>query len=176
LSNNAFEAGDILKQLCNQCGDIEFGYRMQALFAHILMKKEWNIVEVNAQGHPDIRAERGGESLLVQVKSVGHRSPNSLITLSKDDVDGIAALGNRGGWFAALDQASPVQWIIVTRDTASRLLGRPLHLSTLLANSDAIVSDECNRSFYDLILLHRNRLPQLTYGILRRRALSQDEL
>jgi hypothetical protein len=166
----------VLQELRNRCGDAEFGYRVQALFAHIVMRLGWNVVEINAQGHPDIRARIRDHELLIQVKSVSHRTSGSMIELSSSDVAGIAALGRRSGWFVVLDCAPPVEWIVVTGSRAKWLLGKPIYLPMLRANSDALVSADCNEYFGEIVSANRARLPNLTYGVLRRRALSHNGL
>jgi hypothetical protein len=74
LSDDSFEIGPALETLRDQCGDAEFGYRMQGLFAHVLMRQGCKILEVNAKGHPDIRARAEDREVLVQVKTVAQRA------------------------------------------------------------------------------------------------------
>jgi hypothetical protein len=149
---------------------------MQALFAHLLMRMGWRIIEINAQGHPDIRATMADQEALVQVKSVVHRTANSMIELSTEDVAGITALGRRAGWFAVLDCAAPVRWNVVTGSRAAWLLGKRLYVTTLRANSDAAMSTDCNDGFHEIVSTNSFRLPNLSYSILRNRALAHDGL
>jgi hypothetical protein len=176
LSYDNFEIDFVLEELRSQCGDTEFGYRMQALFGHVLMRLGYKVLEIKAQGHPDIRACVEDRELLVQVKTVAHRTAHSLIELSNEDVAGITAMGRRGGWFAVLDCAVPVQWIIVVGTSAATLLGKPLYLATLRANRDPEKSAECNEHFFEMIAANRSRLPNLRYTVLRSRALAHDRL
>lgn len=176
MSDDNIETGVVLQELRNKCGDVEFGYRMQALFGHVLMRQGYKTLEINAQGHPDIRARVGDRELLVQVKTVAHRMAHSLIELSNEDVAGITAMGRRGGWFAVLDCAVPVQWIIVEGARAATLTGKPLYLATLRANRDPHISAECNEHFFEIIAANRSHLPNLRYKVLRSRALAHDGL
>jgi hypothetical protein len=176
LSDDNFDIGPILEVLRNQCGDAEFGYRMQALFAHVLMRQGYKIIELNAQGHPDIRARVEDHEILVQVKTVAHRMAHSVIELSSDDIAGIAAMGRRGGWFAVLDCAVPVQWIMVAGKRAVSLLGKPLYLATLRANRDPDISTECNEHFFQIMAVSHSRLFNLRFTVLRSRALARDGL
>lgn len=96
LRDDQSEINLALEQLRGQCGDAEFGYRIQGVFAHVLIRQGYKILEVNAQGHPDIRARGHDREVLVQVKTVAHRSARSVVELSKEDAAGIAALGRRG--------------------------------------------------------------------------------
>jgi hypothetical protein len=176
LSDSDFEIGPLLEQLRARCGDAEFGYRMQALFAHVLMRQGCTILEIKAQGHPDIRARMGDRELLIQVKSTSHRTGNSGIELSSDDLAGVTAMGRRAGWFAMLDCAVPVKWIMLTSDRAGWLLGRPFHLATLQANSDVVMSTECNEHFNQIVAANRAHLQNLSYAVLRNRALAHNGL
>ena len=57
--DSTVSANHILARLRDEVGDSEFGYRLQALFAHVLGRLGASILEVNAQGHPDIRGVSG---------------------------------------------------------------------------------------------------------------------
>jgi hypothetical protein len=176
LSDSNFEISRVLQALRGHCGDIEFGYRMQALFAHVLMRLDWQIIEVNAQGHPDVLASMADQEALFQVKTVLHRTANSMVELSKDDVGGITAAGRRAGWFAILDCAAPARWNVLTNSRAARLLGKPIYVATLRANSDTAMSIDCNDHFGEIILANSSRLSNLGYAVLRQRALAHDGL
>ena len=166
----------LLESLRQKCGDAEFGYRIQALFAHTIMRQGWSILAINAKGHPDIRAQAPDDEVLIQVKSHSHRSADASVELSHDDVEGIRAIGRRTGWFALLDCAIPVQWVLITGDRAVSLLGRPMHLATLQANCNLEMSESCNKHFYDIVLDNHVRLPTLSFQVLCHRALSNNGL
>ena len=170
------ETEAILEALRQRCGDAEFGYRMQALFAHTVMRQGWRILAINAKGHPDIYALAEDEEVLIQVKSNAHRSASTTFELSHDDVAGIRAIGRRTGWFALLDCAVPVQWFVISSQRATSLLGRPLHLATLKANCDLEISATCTRHFHEIISKNRVRFPSLSFHVLSHRALMGDGL
>jgi hypothetical protein len=157
LRDGHYDIGRFVEELRHQCSDSEFGYRMQALFAHVLMRQGWRILEIKAKGHPDIRAATGDREVFVQVKSVSHHSANSTIELSGSDAAGIRAMGRHAGWFAVLDCAVPIRWIVIERGRAARLLGTPHHLATLQANRDIVLSKYCNEAFLEIISEHRDR-------------------
>jgi hypothetical protein len=54
--NGQFAVKPLLEGLRAEFGDAEFGYRMQGMFAHVLARLGGEILEINAQGHPDIKA------------------------------------------------------------------------------------------------------------------------
>lgn len=176
LNDNHFQIDQVLEDLRDRCGDSEFGYRVQALFAHTIMRLGWTILVINAKGHPDILAQSPDDEVLIQVKSHSHRGAAATIELSSDDVAGIKAIGRRTGWFALLDCAAPVQWIVVKGDRAASLLGKPMHFATLQANCDRAISNSCNKHFYQIVSENQGRLHALTFQVLCRRALAHDEL
>ena len=141
-----------------------------------LMRLGWSILEVNAKGHPDIRARVGDHEALIQVKTLHHRSANALIELSSDDALGVLAIGRRVGWFAVLDCAVPVQWLMIGRKRAMRLIAAPMRLATLRANCDLEFSNECNEHFRQIVSENQARLGNLSYTVLRNRALAHNGL
>lgn len=156
------------------CGDAEFGYRMQAMFAHVLLRLEATILDINAQGHPDILALFGECETSFQVKTSVHSSAHTTFELKAADFAGINQTNNtfRGeGYLAFLDCAEPTRWILVPRVRAKLLIGTPCHIATLQANSDVIFSRACTEQFTLILFEKRMRLRTLSYSILRRRAL-----
>lgn len=145
---------------------------MQAMFAHVLMRLGAKILEINAQGHPDIWATLRDRELLVQVKTVLHSSQWTRFELGPEDLAGITALGRRDGLLAVLDCAEPVQWVVVAADRAKGLVGQIVPLPTIQAISRPEMSSDCTEEFSEMVRTHRERLHNLTYSVLRSRALS----
>lgn len=144
---------------------------MQALFAHLMLRRGAQILEVNTQGHPDVRARIGDSEYLVQVKTSIHSSAATLFEMTDQDLKGIEPAGTRRGFLAFLDSAQPVSWIIVPFDRAQLLLGRPVPVATLRADSSENLSLEYTQEFFDVLEKVGDRLHRLTYPILRARAL-----
>lgn len=164
-----------LDRLRQQCGDSDFGYRMQALFGHVLVRLGFVVTEINAQGHPDVLAVHGDRTLRVQVKTVKHGSAATLFELAEADCDGISGSSSEGV-LALLDCAEPVRWVIVAYERARSLVGRPLHLATLRGNEHQQLSEECSDEFVALVVRSRSQLPLVPYQVLRDRALQGDPL
>ena len=164
-----------LDQLRQQCGDSDFGYRMQALFGHVLIRLGFVVTEINAQGHPDVLAINGDRTLRVQVKTIKHGTAATLFELTGADCDGIAGSSSEGV-LAVLDCAEPVRWVIVARERVRLLVGRPLHIATLRGDEHPQFSQECSEEFFSLVLSSRSLLPLMPYGMLRDRALKGDPL
>lgn len=171
-----FVVKHILDDLRTACGDSEFGYRMQALFAHVILRLNGQVSEINAQGHPDIRARLGRRELLIQVKTFWHRSPTSMFELSSEDIAGIRAVGEREGVLAVLDCAVPVRWNVVPADRAASFIGSSVHAATLRADSNQALSADCTEEFISMVMNAGERFRNFTYGVLRRRALRGESI
>lgn len=72
---------------------------------------------------------------------------------------------------AILDCAEPVQWILVRSERASDVLTKLVHIATLRAISDRPMSSDCTEEFVDIVRSYGLRLLDLSYGLLRERAL-----
>jgi hypothetical protein len=171
-----FAVKPVLENLRANCGDSEFGYRMQALFAHVLMRLGATVLEINAKGHPDIKALMGQELMLVQVKSAGHSGPSSMFSLSDSDFAGIASDERAAGYLAFLDCAAPVSWHIVKSGAAGQLRGRFVPVESIVAMRDETLSVECSEVFAEMILSIKDRLGVLTFAIVSARALNGKEI
>lgn len=144
---------------------------MQTLFAHTILRLGGKILQINTQGHPDIRAQLGDREMLVQVKTSAHRSSSTLFELGIKDFTGIVESGRRQGILALLDCAAPVRWIVVEATRAKALVGRSVTVAMLWADCEQGLSIDCTEEFTQLILRNADVLQTLTYAVLMRRAL-----
>ena len=171
-----FAAGAALDALRARFGDSEFGYRTQALFAYVIAGVGAVIEEVNAHGHPDIRASWHGKTALIQVKSLLHRHPGHRYTLTKEDLRGITPeTPNQVGYLALLDCGSPAEWIVVDEKRLRFHLGEPIHTVTLRADSDKELSRLCTDEFNRVIASFEGRLADMTFTLLCERAISRSQ-
>ena len=170
-NDQQFTATPLLEALRIQCGDSEFGYRMQALFAHVLIRLGAKVLEINAKGHPDIKVMLGQELMLIQVKSAEHAGPWVQFNLSEADFAGITSNDRAAGYLAFLDCATPVSWHVVKSDVARQLVGRFVPVEGIVAMRDESLSIECSEVFAQILLSVKDRLNVLTFALLRHRAL-----
>ena len=171
-ADGQFAVKPLLDALRSEYGDSEFGYRMQGFFAHVLAQLGAAILEVNAQGHPDIKARINDTLLLVQVKSSKHGGPLSAFQLSAADFAGISSGETTKGYLAFLDCAAPVTWILVEASVARQFLSGRMPIAGLKAAEDEQMSQDCTDTFVEIILSARNRLSLLTFPLLAKRAMS----
>ena len=153
-----FTIKPILDALRRECGDGEFGYRMQALYAHVLLRLGGKVVDIKAQGQPDVVADKDGTTMLIQVKSVFHGGPTCGLQLSQRELDGIRpASKQEAGYLALLDCAVPVSWVILTHDHPILRELAPVLIATLRAAKTEPLSEECTSEFADLVIEHQTR-------------------
>jgi hypothetical protein len=172
LANSGqFAVKPLLEAVRAECGDAEFGYRMQGMFAHVLVRLGAVVLEVNAQGHPDIKARLADELIIVQVKSCEHRRPSSMFQLSKDDLSGITSGDRTKGYLAFLDCADPISWHLVNFATARQFLNRCVPIAALTAAQDQQFSTDCTDVFTEIVLSAKDRLSVLTFPLLTSRAI-----
>lgn len=163
----------MLDGLRAEFGDSDFGYRVQALFAHTLLRLGAVVQEINQQGHPDIKAELDGQSLLIQVKSVSHNSAPCSLLIHQADLAGIRPSSERqAGYFAILDCATPPAWIMVHYNDIPTHSTQPVNMETLRSCANRDFSRECTDEFTDMVLANKDKLHLLNYRILCSRALS----
>jgi hypothetical protein len=176
LSKGQFDLKPLLDALRSQCGDAEFGYRMQGFFAHVLARLGAVILEVNSKGHPDIKARMADHLFIVQVKSALHAGPWSSFQLTSGDLAGIAPSDGTKGFLAFLDCADPVSWLLVDFYAAQQFLNRAMPIAAIQAAQELQMSENCSAEFVDIILSVRDRLNLLTFSLLVRRALAGEIL
>lgn len=180
LLNNdrkTFEIKQALDLLRANTGDSQFGYRMQAFFAHVLLELGGSIIEINQQGHPDIKWNYNGKTSIFQIKTITHSYAGWNLAIGSDDIAGIRPNGpNETGYFAVLDCAAPISWLIIEYDQMQRYESRSVTIETIRAVANAEFSDECTNVFAELVTRHKTKLHLLTYGILRKRALRCERL
>ena len=159
----------ILRRLRAEVGDIEFGYRAQGLFAHVLVRIGACVLEVRNRGHPDIIARLGGRLTRVEVEiaPMGERYH----VIKADDAQAVAPIErNEHGYLAVLDIAEPVRWAPIEYSRIRRRLGRQ-PLATIHALAHRELARACNDAFAEIITTNAERLPALTFRLLCQRVL-----
>jgi hypothetical protein len=162
---------EALRRLRAAVGDGEFGYRAQALFAHVLKRIGASVLEVRSQGHPDIVASLNGHLTRFEIEIASKADRHHVI--KNDDLQSIAPmLPNERGYLAVLDMAEPMRWAVLEHGRAEGRLGRT-PMTTLHAVADRDLSKACNVAFSGLILESAERLRALTFHLLCDRVLRE---
>ena len=169
MSTDTARVAAVLRRLREEVGNVEFGYRAQGLFAHVLKQIGASVVDVRNQGHPDIIARLAGRLTRIEVEAAALGERYHVI--KPDDAEGVAPTNrNEQGYLAVLDIAEPVRWAPIEFSRFRHRLGRQ-PLATLHALADRRLARACNDAFAEIIITDAKRLPALTYHLLCQRVL-----
>jgi hypothetical protein len=168
-----FNAASVMTDLRRRVGDREFGYRAQALFAHVLLRIGGQVEEIRHQGHPDIIGRLVDKRVLIEVEVASATSRVHI--LKAEDVTAVASTdGHSMGLLAVLDCAVPIRWIVIGWDVLKLRPIGTISLTTLQAIADQGLSARCTLEFVRLVESNKMNLQNLTFHLLRLRALRGD--
>lgn len=171
LSGTSDRTTEALRRLRADVGDIEFGYRAQGLFAHVLKRIGASVLEIRNQGHPDIVASLNGRLTRFEIEIASKADRHHAI--KDDDLRSTApVLRSDMGYLAVLDMAEPLRWAVMEHSRVRGRSGR-VPMSTLHAVADRELSKACNVAFVELIVESIDRLPALTFHLLCDRVLRE---
>ena len=98
----AFQASDCVENMRLSISPAKFGYKVQALAGHVLLRLNYRVEEINQFGHPDIVAARGMEELRFEIEAeVSGPRPRQL---TGEDFASLIDLSGAVGYFALADQ------------------------------------------------------------------------
>ncbi len=169
----SIDADESLRRLTNELSASEFGFRVQAFAAHVLLRLGFDIIEINTSGHPDILATRLGKPFLFEVEAeVTWRRARQL-----DTADFASLLGSPGAsaWYALARRSPTAQWLLVP---ANRLgtRTRPTPTSILQSLSDKSYSQEWTICYRELLQDSAHVIRVYPYEKLREMALKGNGL
>ena len=164
----ARQAADCIENLHLSVSPSEFGYRVQALAAHVLLRLNFRIEEINPSGHPDIVATRGMDELYFEIEAeVAGPRPRKL---TEEDFDALTELPGGVGYFALAISFPTPRWVVVP---AERLKNRRPSSNVLLeALSDADSSTAWTHAYIDLLKRECRRITRTSFRELSERALT----
>lgn len=99
-----------------------FGYKMQALAAHVLLRLDYRIIEVKRAGHPDIVSVKDGREFRFEIEAEV-AGPRARRLTSADFGALINNNSNAVGYFALAVSFPMPYWVLVP---ASKLIRRNL--------------------------------------------------
>ena len=112
-------AAECVRRIRADAGASAFGYKIQALAAHVLVRLGYGVTEVNSSGHPDIVAEKNGREYRFEVEAeIGEPRAHKL---TERDFEALVAGGNTTGYFAMAASFPVPYWLLVP---ASKLVRR----------------------------------------------------
>lgn len=163
-------ASKCLEGLRDAVGLSEFGFRIQALAAHILLRLGARVLHIHTQGHPDIVAETENGYLRIEVEAAvyGQRAR----ALTKEDLVGIAPHSATDKGYFALAVCSPCpHWLLIDYLRILRRHGTPASPPILRGLADAATSKHWTDEFRKLLIARCRHLSLYTYDFLVHRAL-----
>jgi hypothetical protein len=171
-----WEAGKCLETLRGAVKPSEFGFRIQGLAAHILLRLGARVLQINTQGHPDIVAEIERGLMRIEVEADIHGSCAARL-LTEEDLDAIAPrrITDRGYFALALCGPYP-RWLLIEYSRLRRRRQTPASPAILQALSDVEASERWTAEFIALLLTHCRHLPAYSFDFLARQALEGKSL
>ena len=142
------DASECIERIRSGISAVEFGYKIQALASHVLLRLGYRIEAVNRAGHPDIVAIRGGREFRfeVEAEAFGPRPRQ----LTDADFASLIETPNIVGYYALAISCPKPCWILVP---ASKLVCRTRPSANMLleALSDKEYSAEWTREYVGLL-------------------------
>ena len=162
------QASECVENMRLSISPTEFGYKVQALAAHVLLRLNCRVNKINQSGHPDIVATRGIEELRFEIEAeVSGPRPRQL---TEEDFVSLIDLPGAVGYFALAISFPTPRWIVVP---AERLKDRKPSSNVLLeALSDREFSDAWTFEYLKLLNDECRRIRRTSFATLCERALS----
>lgn len=150
----------------------EFGYKLQAVAAHVLLRLNFEVQDIRRSGHPDIIATRGVDEYRFEIEAevVGSRARQ----LKSADFESLLDVPRAVGYFALAISSPRPRWVIVPAD---RLVDRkPCRTVLLDVLSDIAFSHAWTHAYTDLLSDKCRRIRRATFRSLCEGALAGDGL
>ena len=166
------DAVDCLRRLQSRTSAGEFGFRIQALAAHVLLRLDHRVVAVNHSGHPDLVSLHDGQEFRFEIEASVSDVKTRMLTSS--DFAALIVPGAVGYYALAISFPRPYWVLVPARDLARRR--SPAGLALLEALSDKALSSEWTDEYLSLI---RRSCPQVldrSFDQLVRRAINGSPL
>jgi hypothetical protein len=162
----ALEAANCLENLRLSVSPAEFGYKVQALAAHVLLRLNFEVEKVNRLGHPDIVAIRGMDKFHFEIEA--EVAAPRLRQLTEEDFSSLTELQGGVGYFALAISFPTPRWIVVQAD---RLKHRKPSSNVLLeALSDIEFSNAWTSAYVELLRKECRRISRVSFRDLCERA------
>ena len=150
-----------------------FGFKMQAVAAHILLRLNHRVVEVNRTGHPDIVSLRDGVEYRFEVEAEVIGSRKRLLT--PEDVAGLVGGHGVVGYFALAVSFPKPFWVLVPAAVMARR-GTPSGNALLRALSDKELSKAWTQIHFALLEKSGRVIRERSFDHLAQRALTGQAL
>ena len=147
-SHMVLSASKCIERIRSGISPAEFGYKIQALAAHVLLRLNHRVDEVNPSGHPDIVATKDGREFRFEVEAeVTGPRPRKL---TDADFASLTETPNVVGYYALAISFPKPYWVLVP---ASKLIRRNFPSSNMLLEAlrDKEFSEEWTYEYVRLL-------------------------
>lgn len=162
-------ASECIDRIRLDISPVEFGYKIQALAAHVLLRLGYKINEVNQSGHPDIVATKDRREFRFEVEAevTGPRSRK----LTDADFASLTESSNAVGYYALAISFPTPYWVLVP---ASKLICRKFPSSNMLleALSDKAYSEKWTYEYVQLLQSACRQIKLASFGDLTKMAVA----
>ena len=165
----SLRASECVEGIRATVGATAFGYKLQAIAAHVLVRLGYRIVQVNRAGHPDIVSIRSGTECRFEIEAEV-KDPRAR-KLTAEDFSALTAGPHVAGYFALAVSFPLPYWVIVPADRLIRR-NRPAGNALLEALSDKEHSDAWTREYTALLRESCREIRRASFGHLVRMALA----
>ena len=155
-----------MDRLLLESDDKAFGFKMQAVAAHILLRLGHTVFEVNRLGHPDIISCAEGVEYRFEVEAEVHGHRKRI--LGDADFAGLTGTAALGYFALAVSFPRPYWVVVPVEELIDR--GTPSGNATLEALSDTYLSDAWTKSHLDLLGTSCRTIRERSFEQLARRA------
>ena len=166
-------AGECLQRTLTGVTAPAFGYKIQAIAAHVLLGLDYRIVSVKRSGHPDIISFKDGKEFRFEIEAevVGSYKRS----LTEEDFDSLIRGPRVAGYFALAVNSPWPYWVVVP---ASELVHRkrPVGNAVLEALSDIEYSAAWTDEYTRLLQGSCREIRRASFARLRQMALDGHRL
>ena len=142
------DAIECIERIRSGISAVEFGYKIQALAAHVLLRLDYRIEAVNRAGHPDIVAIRGEREFRFEVEAEAFGPRPRQLTAA--DFASLIETPNIVGYYALTISFPKPYWVLVPASILA-CRTRPSANMLLEALSDKEYSAEWTREYVGLL-------------------------
>ena len=170
LSNHTnSEANEYIDRIRSSLSESAFGFKVQALAGHVLLRLGYRIDEINSSGHPDIVARRDGRTFCFEIEV--EAGATRLRKLTDADLKSLTDPTGVIGYYALAVSIPTPRWVLVpATKLAIRTQSSPKAL--LEALSDKTVSAAWTYEYVQLICVAYRQIKLASFKALRERALA----
>ena len=164
----ALQASAYIEDMRLNVSPAEFGYKVQALAAHVLLRLNYRVEKINQSGHPDIIVSRSMEELRFEIEAeVSGPRPRKL---TDEDFASLIDLSGAIGYYALAISFPTPRWVVIP---AERLKNRKPSSNVLLeALSDRSFSAAWTFEYLKLLNEEGRRIQRASFTTLCERALA----